>query len=107
MWWIYVLVALFIEAYALLSPLKRRAVIIAVFFVVNLIVHITGVQYLGMLYASAPKDTTGSIVWTIDLSDRISNTIAVLYANVVAFVINLFIALWTLYAYFTERVKRW
>jgi len=107
MWWIYVLVALFIEAYAMLSPLRRRAVIIAVFFVVNLIVHITGTQYLGMLYASAQKDSSGNIVWTLDLSDRVSNTIAVLYANVVAFVINLFIALWTLYAYFTERVRRW
>jgi hypothetical protein len=107
MWWIYVLVALFIDAYALLSPIRRRGVIVAVFFVVNLIVHVVGTQYLGMLYASAQKDASGNIVWTLDLSDRVNDTIAVLYANVVAFVVNLFIALWTLYAYFTERARRW
>jgi glucan phosphoethanolaminetransferase (alkaline phosphatase superfamily) len=107
MWWIYVLVALFIEAYALLSPLKRRAVIIAVFFIVNLIIHFTGTQYLGMLYASAQKDLAGNIVWTIDLADRVNSTITVLYANVVALVVNLFIALWTLYAYFSKQVERW
>lgn len=101
------LVALFTEAYALLSPLRRRAVIIAVFFIVNLIVHITGTQYLGMLYASAQKDLAGNIVWTIDLADRVNNTIAVLYANVVTFVINLFLALWTLFMYFSERARRW
>jgi hypothetical protein len=107
MWWLYGAVGIAAVIYAILSPVQRRLAVAAGLFLLALLVHVVSTSYLGMLYASAQKDLNGNIVWTLDLSDRVRDTLSILYVNAVLLVSSLFLILWSIYSYATQNVSKW
>jgi len=107
MWWLYGAVGIAAVIYAILSPMQRRLAIAAGLFLLTLLVHVVSTSYLGMLYASAQKDTAGNIVWTIELSDRVRDTLSIMYVNIVLLVSSIFLILWSAYSYATHNVSKW
>jgi len=107
MWWLYGAVGIAAVIYAILSPIRRRLAIAAGIFLLTLLVHVISTSYLGMLYASAQKDTAGNIVWTLDLSDRVRDTLSIMYVNIVLLVSSIFLILWSAYSYATHNVSKW
>jgi len=106
MWWLYGAVGIAAVIYAALSSMPRRLAIAAGLFLLTILVHIVSTSYLGMLYASAQKDAAGNIVWTLDLSDRVRDTLSILYVNVVLLVSSLFLILWSAYSYAISNVSK-
>lgn len=107
MWWLYGALCIAAVIYAILSPVQRRLAIAAGLFLLTILVHVVSTSYLGMLYASAQKDTAGNIVWTIDLSDRVRDTLSIMYVNIVLLVSSIFLILWSAYSYATHNVSKW
>ncbi|MCI4409148.1 MAG: hypothetical protein JHC26_08660 [Thermofilum sp.] len=107
MWWLYGALGIAAVIYAILSPMQRRLAIAAGLFLFTILVHVISTSYLGMLYASAQKDSSGNIVWTLDLSDRVRDTMSIMYVNIVLLVSAIFLILWSAYSYGTREVSRW
>ena len=107
MWWLYGVLVVAALVYAALSPPPRRLAIAAGLFLLAIIVHVVGSSYLGMLYASAQKDASGNIVWTLDLADRVRDITAVMYVNALLFALALFLVLWTAYEHAVRAARRW
>lgn len=107
MWWVYGAVGIAAVIYAVLSPMQRRLAIAAGLFLLTILVHVVSTSYLGMLYASAQKDASGNVVWTLDLSDRVRDTLSIMYVNVVLLVSSIFLILWSAYSYATQTVSKW
>jgi len=107
MWWLYGALGIAAIIYALLSPIQRRLAISVGLFLLTILVHVISTSYLGMLYASAQKDTTGNIVWTLELSDRVRDTLSIMYVNIVLLVSSLFLILWSAYSYGTQKMSKW
>ena len=103
MWWLFLLVVLGLLTWAALSGLKRRAALLALTFVLCLMVYVVAASYLGLLYQSAPKDASGEVAWTPELADRVRDTTAVMYAAAVGFTSSLFLGLYTVWQYASER----
>jgi hypothetical protein len=87
--------------------MQRRLAIAAGLFLLTILVHVISTSYLGMLYASTQKDSTGNIVWTLDLSDRVRDTLSIIYVNIVLLVSSIFLIVWSAYSYGTHEVSKW
>jgi hypothetical protein len=107
MWWLYGALLVVALVYAVLSPPPRRLAIAAGLFLLAIVVHVVGSSYLGMLYASAQKDASGNVVWTLDLADRVRDITAVMYVNGLLFALALFLVLWTALGHAWRSVGKW
>jgi len=107
MWWIYGAFGIAAVIYAVLSPTERRLAVAAGLFLLTILVHVVSTSYLGMLYASVQKDSAGNIVWTLDLADRVRDTLSIMYVNVVLLVSSIFLVVWSAYSYAAQSVSKW